>query len=185
MEQPRQRQRIGEVSGANHKPPGLGVFLWRFFSGNHLDGKRRTDASWLRKGAVPPHHVTWWTSKPRALRAAWRWTLITIPSVWGIAYAYAPSWRINIVLLFTIATVPYLFHHGTMAITTRLPRPRVVSVMQHTIPADLVDSELDDVLLAEMDDDIGEIAEHGLDALSTRDLDDIVKAAKPRRTRRE
>jgi hypothetical protein len=48
--------------------------VWRFVSGAALDGKYRTDASWLHKSTVTlwPHRVVRWHHLPRLYRAAVR-----------------------------------------------------------------------------------------------------------------
>ena len=51
------------------------VHAWRWFSGEHLDGKPRTDAGWLRAGQralTKTGHATRWWHLPRWKRAAWR-----------------------------------------------------------------------------------------------------------------
>jgi hypothetical protein len=53
---------------------GLGPLLWRFLSGHALDGRFRTDASWLHRSTVTTHptRVTRWHHMPRLHRAAIR-----------------------------------------------------------------------------------------------------------------
>jgi hypothetical protein len=158
--------------------PPLHRFAWRYFTGHHLDGKARTDAGWFRRGTKPEHHVNWWTGKPRVHRMLWRWALVGIPSAWLLAVHYAPVWRVNLAVVVSVAVLPYLAHHGAMRFISLLPRARVVSVVNHVIPEDDV-SELDDVTLTESSMVLEDISE--LDDYDASNLDDIVKATKPRR----
>lgn len=48
--------------------------IWRYLTGAHLDGKVRTDAGIWRAGvtSVNGGSVTWWTTRPRGVRALFR-----------------------------------------------------------------------------------------------------------------
>lgn len=52
--------------------PAKKVIAWRFFTGAHLDGRRRTNATWFREGTSPKYLCNWWNRKPRFYRAMWR-----------------------------------------------------------------------------------------------------------------
>jgi hypothetical protein len=69
---------------------GPGPVAWRWFSGQPLDGKHRTNASWTRPGTKALHvtgHAVRWHHLPRASRAAVRTgaTLGTVATLWGLA----------------------------------------------------------------------------------------------------
>jgi hypothetical protein len=52
---------------------GIMVILWRFFTGAHLDGKERTNATWFQHGTMPKHRARYfWNRIPRAHRAGYR-----------------------------------------------------------------------------------------------------------------
>jgi hypothetical protein len=84
---------------------GAGPLAWRFFSGHHLDGKYRTDATWIRgstKVLHPTGRVVGWHHLPRLVRAAIRvgavlmivaviYGLVTMPgaTLWALAAAGA------------------------------------------------------------------------------------------------
>lgn len=61
---------------------GAGVVAWRFATGQHLDGKARTDAGFTRRGTrILTHtgHATRWAHLPHVRRAALRWALCVTP----------------------------------------------------------------------------------------------------------
>lgn len=134
---------------ATSKHPSLIRFTWRYFTGHHLDGIHRTNATWLRKGTAPAHHVNWWNAKPRLHRAAWRWALVVIPSLWGLAYSYSPKFSVNVTVLVTLSALPYLVHHGVSRMLSLLPRRTVVYV-QDNIRAEDISGDLDDEALPQM-----------------------------------
>jgi hypothetical protein len=139
MEKPTPPQPTGNTSR-----PSVAIFLWRYFSGNHLDGQARTNAGWFSSGNSPTHHANWWTSKPRIQRAMWRWAIIGIPAGLIAAYAYAPTIHVNLTVFIALAVFPYLFHHGTMKALRLVPRTRVVYA-EDRISANDIHPSLDDV----------------------------------------
>src|SRR5258706_6090802 len=65
----------------------------RYLSGRPLDGKRRTDATFLRYGtrtADPLARPLRWSYLPGWKRAAWRLGVPTVAAATGTAYALAP-----------------------------------------------------------------------------------------------
>lgn len=136
---------------ANQDSPRLRIFLWRFFTGNHLDGRPRTNATWFRRGTAPSHHVNWWNAKPRFHRAIWRWALVLIPTLWLIAYHYSPVYGINLTLIITLCALPYVFHHGIYRLISLIPRHRVVFVQDNVRPEE-IDTDLDDIAIADQID---------------------------------
>jgi len=160
----------------------LHEFLWRFFTGHHLDGKIRTNATWFTPGTAPKHHVNWWTGKPRFRRMMWRWFMVIVPVSWYTVYQFMPSFRVNVLVLVTLSVAPYLIHHGTMRAIRMLPERNVIFVTDH-IPVEHVDSELDVITAAPNefpDSDIEAIV--GFDATKELEADDI--PSKPRTRRR-
>jgi hypothetical protein len=58
-----------------HDLHGLGPLLWRWHTGNSLDGHPRTNATWLHRSSDTLHHTghaIWWHHRPRLWRAAVR-----------------------------------------------------------------------------------------------------------------
>lgn len=133
---------------ANENRPGLPTFLWRYFTGHHLDGRPRTNATWTKRGTAPGHHVNWWNAKPRLHRMAWRWALVGIPAGWIIAYLNSPSYQINLTVIVTLCALPYLFHNVTHKAVSLLPKHRVVFVSDN-VPSEDVDTVLDDISIGE------------------------------------
>lgn len=150
---------------ANDNNPRLHVFLWRYFTGAHLDGRPRTNASWTRKGTVPSHHVNWWNSKPRLHRMVWRWLMVVIPVGWIIAYKLSPTYGINLTVFITLCCLPYILHHGIYKLVRMLPRHTVVFVHDNVHVED-VDTDLDDIAIPEQIhkvDDIQAILDNAVD----------------------
>lgn len=61
---------------------------WRFATGHHLDGKRRTDAGFLRRGVRtfdPTGRASRWAHLPHAHRAGIRWavSVLACSLIWG------------------------------------------------------------------------------------------------------
>lgn len=133
---------------ANDSHPRLTTFLWRYFTGHHLDGRARTNATWTKRGTAPSHHANWWNSKPRLHRMMWRWAMVIIPAGWITAYEFSPVYGINLTVIVTLCAMPYLIHHGVYKFISLIPKHRVVYV-QDNIPSDVVDSELDDISIGE------------------------------------
>lgn len=133
---------------AETRHPRFSVFLWRFFTGHHLDGKPRTNATWFKRGTAPSHHVNWWNAKPRAHRMVWRWALVGVPTGWVIAYKLSPTYGINLTVIVTLAVLPYLFHHGIYRIISLVPKHRVVFV-QDNVMAEEIDPDVDDIAIAD------------------------------------
>jgi hypothetical protein len=107
--------------------------------------------------------------------------MVVVPAGWIAAYEVAPIWHVNAVVAGTCMVLPYAVHHGCTRFLGLLPRTRVVSVQQHTIPSEYVDGVLDDVMLAEQEpgEDLDE-----LEDFSGVPMDDIVEMSKPRRRRK-
>jgi len=125
------------------------TFWWRYFTGQHLDGKKRTNATWLTRGTVPPHHVNWWTAKPQLHRVAWRIALIIVPVGWVVAFILSPEVEVNLTLIGTVCVAPYAIHHGLLTLVNHLPSHTVVFVNDN-VRAEDIDAELDDIAIPEL-----------------------------------
>lgn len=94
---------------------------WRYFTGAHLDGKRRTDATWTKPGSRPNYHISWWNCLPRRTRMAWRhgmfWPAILV------LFGLYENWRIT--LWFVTALIPF----GIEQVYYHVKRVRIVSVV--------------------------------------------------------
>lgn len=157
---------------ANNKHPSLSTYLWRFFTGQHLDGRKRTNATWFKRGTIPSHHVNWWTSKPIFHRMLWRWACVFVPAAWIVAYSFSPVYGINLTVIITLCALPYLFHHGTMRVINLLPRRTVVYVTDNIRTED-VQIE-DDVTIPELehpqsDDDLQDLLDRSIDDIPADD----------------
>lgn len=158
------------------------VFLWRYFTGHHLDGKHRTNATWTRRATAPSHHMNWWTSKPRLHRMAWRWALVFIPTGWILAYSFSPVYGINLTLLITIAMVPYIFHKGITWAVSLIPRHTVVYVTDD-IKRGYVGDDLDDEIIPEQLAPEDDIIQGALD-MAVSDANESLFHASKRKARR-
>jgi hypothetical protein len=134
-----------EPSPSTSVKVNIGIFLWRYFTGHHLDGKNRTNASWFKPGTAPAHHVNWWNSKPRAHRALWRWIIIVIPVGWITVYQFMPYVRINALVIATLAVLPYGIHTMTMKLVSMLPKRHVVIIVRDHVEVAELNPDLDDI----------------------------------------
>lgn len=71
---------------------GIIRFIWRFATGNHLDGEPRTNAGWLERGdatLTKNGKASSWCYLPRLARAVIRWavTLVAYLTHWGLSVA--------------------------------------------------------------------------------------------------
>lgn len=149
---------------ATPRNPSLPLFLLRYFTGHHLDGRHRTNATWFKRGTAPSHHLTWWTAKPRFHRMIWRINSVIVPTGWIIAYKFSPTYGINLTVLITLCLLPYLFHHGIMAVIRVIPRHTVVYVNDN-IRSEDVDTDLVNVAIPEQivePDDIQDMLDHSV-----------------------
>jgi hypothetical protein len=75
------------------------VYLWRFAAGRPLDGRPRTDSTWLRaasKDLMPHGRSARWHHWPGWRRTAWR--LGTLGALTGFAYGYARERALTLAL---------------------------------------------------------------------------------------
>lgn len=73
-----------------NRTPRASVLMWRFFTGAHLDGRRRTNATWLKPGTAPRYLCNWWNRKPRLFRVFWRLGTIGTAALITAAYLISP-----------------------------------------------------------------------------------------------
>jgi hypothetical protein len=156
----------------------LPVFMWRYITGNHLDGNARTDAGWFTRGTSPAHHVNWWSAKPRAHRMIWRWAIICIPTALILAYKFAHTIKVNLTILIGLAILPFLFHHGTMRFVRLIPKVNVVYVHDTVTPHD-INTDYDDITVVGDQNLSRAFPGNGLPDLSETDItDELDKAVK-------
>lgn len=114
--------------------------IWRYFTGAHWHGKRVTNATWLKRGTLPKHHVTWWTSKPRIHRMAYRWLILAIPAGWMFLFETFHYWT----CLVTIALIPYTLHYVWHSIQAGA-KQNIKIPMQFDAPADAKVSSINQI----------------------------------------
>lgn len=70
------------------------ILMWRFFSGNYLDGQPRNDATWWKDASRKYQKVrrkyTWWVRKCRMKRAAWRNAIFWPCLILSVGFAVDP-----------------------------------------------------------------------------------------------
>lgn len=157
-------------------------FTWRLATGSHLDGVARTDATWLRRGTKPDHRLTWWTSKSRLSRMAWRWAFIIVPVLAYQGYVHAPVIQVNLVIVLVGVYAPFLSWRVAIMVIARVPRVRVVTVV---MPVDQepieVNPDIDEVVDAIP---VQELESPDITQMECiPDLDEINDAIKRRRNR--
>lgn len=87
---------MGKKSFVSTPPFFWTGMIWRFFTGDFVDGKDRNNHTWLREATAPKHQLNWWLRMPRLkrmlIRHALMWPLVagavlSIFSVlWGSIY---------------------------------------------------------------------------------------------------
>lgn len=92
------------------------VMLWRYFTGAHFDGRKYSNATWLKPGTLPKSQLTWWTKLPRLHRAIIRFLILAIPAAW--TFGYSSSYRYWVVLC-TGMIMPYGIHRGWQMVARR------------------------------------------------------------------
>lgn len=108
----------------------LPTFLWRYFTGHFIDGRQRGNSSWFKRGDFPAHQMTWWVSKARWERAMWRTLPIMFAVGWYLLYRMAPVWHANLMVIVTVAFLPYLFHNLSHHVAKRIPKVHVIHVFE-------------------------------------------------------
>jgi hypothetical protein len=95
---------IYRTARAAARKHGAGALIWRWLTGDHLDGVPRTNAGWLEPGTkvlTQTGRASRWAHMPRAHRAAWR----DCPTfgVMLIAAGLAANARLTVASLLTLA----------------------------------------------------------------------------------
>lgn len=116
------------------KGPGFGTYLWRFLTGNHMDGVERMNTSWLRRGTEPEHHDNWWNRKARLERAAWRWGVLAI--LFSSLYGWFAERMLTAVCLALL--LAYLLIKMYMGIHAKIYRPIRVGYGDFTLTHKMV-----------------------------------------------
>jgi hypothetical protein len=130
--------------------------IWRYMTGHHLDGHKRTDATWFRDGTFPPRQVNWWTGKRRVYRMLWRHLPV------GIVFAGTWLWFVHPVILITFlaSAGPFILRDWwrnirRMGVRRIKPAKTGPGYMQEPEPLGYDDPNI----RAELDT-IGEVVEH-------------------------
>jgi hypothetical protein len=63
---------------------------WRFWTGNHLDGRKRSNATWTLKSTDTSGRINWWNRQPRFKRMAIRHAVTWPVLVDGALMFYIP-----------------------------------------------------------------------------------------------
>lgn len=159
----------------------FGQFAWRYFSGQHLDGKVRTNAGWFTRGTIPSDRLTWWTGMPIFSRILFRWGSIAIPVMLFVGYQHAPVVRVNLELAIVLVYAPFLSWRIAIMVVARIPRIRVIHVI---VPADQAafepDEEMDEVVDAIPIQALEEGIEEVTDMSCVPDMDEIESALRPK-----
>lgn len=80
---------MGTQTIVSREPFFYGKLVWRFFTGNFMDGQRHGDSTWLRRASDQRGRLNRWSRMARMQRALVRWYL-TVGVVLGIiAYVWA------------------------------------------------------------------------------------------------
>ena len=94
------------------------VYMWRFFTGAHLNGKTYNDATFWRD--CSPRYKnrrlasTWWRRKARAKRMGWRNACFWIPLLLLVAVTKFPSYTFVVFLLFSPLLAWIIFKRGRL-----------------------------------------------------------------------
>ena len=85
---------------------GALTLIWRFALGHHLDGKDRTNASYLQWGDKVLHHrgrASKWAHRPLLHRAGIRWVVVLTSS--GMTYGFLADEMLTVVSLVSVAVL--------------------------------------------------------------------------------
>lgn len=86
------------------------IYVWRFFTGAHLNGKTYNDSTFWKNATKrgQPRKRTWWKAKARYKRMLWRngcfWPLVVITA--GFLWSASSMW------LIIAALMPFLLYVG-------------------------------------------------------------------------
>lgn len=87
--------------------------VWRYLSGHAIDGRPTTNATWLKAGTLPKHHLNWWSRKPRLHKAAYRWAILLAPSGWVLAYQNYRFWTLCVTFGVSVYVIDKVWHKVT------------------------------------------------------------------------
>lgn len=135
----------------------IGRLFWRYITGQHLDGRRRTDATWWKHpGRYPPRHRNWWTGMVQGKRMLVRtMPLIAAGLGWYAWVAYREAF-----LAIVFSWGPYVLWHvgGKLRrLRTRRVKPSalVPGYMGEPVPQSAVYSPDDEKIVRDAMDNIG------------------------------
>jgi hypothetical protein len=110
---------MGSQTVVSREPFFYVKIVWRFMSGNFMDGQRHGDSTWFRKATDNQRRLNAWSRMARMQRAFIRWALIT----WTILSIVTAIWAPDLFWLMTGLVAAYwvarlgiwldfkLFHH--------------------------------------------------------------------------
>ena len=131
-----------------------GAVFWRFATGNHLDGRPRTNASWRRKGTMPKHRLNWWNAKPRLNRMGWRWGSVGLFLVIVAGFILEP-W---VTLFLCTAMCPYVAHRSLTLIRAQIGWTHKVAVSERPLDPRTEAGVIDNIGAIEYDPDTIEVS---------------------------
>lgn len=132
------------------------IWVWRFISGNYLDGLARDPSSW-------------WTRKTRARRALWRWCLTVVPTGVVAAYAESPVVHVKLAVLLGVMAAQSVLQRR---FTRRSPETTAKPVTEVTVTHRELTPE-------ELDDSISELTNQEIPGVAQ-----VIEMARPRPSRR-
>jgi hypothetical protein len=80
---------MGTQTIVTREPFFYGKLVWRFLTGNFMDGIRRGDSTWLRKATDQRGRLNRWTRMSRLKRAFIRWALTFGVALGVVAYLWS------------------------------------------------------------------------------------------------
>jgi hypothetical protein len=90
------------------------VYVWRYVSGNWMDGRRRTNRTAMQRGTMPKAACNWWNRKPRLATAGWRdippILAITLLVSWVTAHYWLFAMDLLLILVLGVPRVRVIYH---------------------------------------------------------------------------
>lgn len=148
-------------------------FVWRFSTGNFLDGKRRDN----------PNQQTWWSRKSRLKRAMWRWTIVLIIVSIHPAYKYSPVIHVRLAVFLAGEFAPLIVWQASVFIVQRIQPVKMVVVTQAPVGQQTIADygEASEVIAVqtpkELDDGIEELSDISIP------VEDFSRITRPRNRR--
>jgi hypothetical protein len=142
----------------------FGRLFWRYITGQHLDGQKRTDATWWKyPGRYPIRRRNWWTGMVQGKRMLVR--VIPVLALVAGFWAWEVYRTVFLTLVFTWG--PYVAYH----VAGKIKRMRVRRVKPALVPGYMANPEPqmpqystdDELIMRDAMDNIGieEVVEDG------------------------